>query len=96
MTFKITTVYADGRTEERDATPEEVAEREALLLAASVDFTMIRAERNSLLRDSDWTQLPDSPLTEEERSAWATYRQALRDMSEDFTTVDAVVWPEKP
>ncbi len=34
MTYKITTSYPDGRTETRDATPEEVAQREADIAAA--------------------------------------------------------------
>ena len=37
------------------------------------------AKRNELLQKSDWTQLPDSPADKE---AWATYRQALRDLPE--------------
>ena len=37
-------------------------------------------KRNSKLRDSDWTQIPDSPLTAEKKAEWATYRQALRDI----------------
>lgn len=40
----------------------------------------LRAERDRLLRDSDWTQLPDAPLTADERAQWAAYRQALRDL----------------
>jgi hypothetical protein len=31
------------------------------------------------LQSSDWTQLPDAPLTEEQKTAWANYRQAVRD-----------------
>ena len=38
----------------------------------------LRAERNRLLRESDWTQLPDSPADKER---WAIYRQQLRDMT---------------
>jgi hypothetical protein len=37
-------------------------------------------KRNSKLRDSDWTQIPDSPLTAEKKAEWAAYRQALRDI----------------
>ena len=37
----------------------------------------VRAKRDQLLKDSDWTQLPDTPADKE---AWATYRQALRDL----------------
>lgn len=44
-----------------------------------------KAKRDNLLKQSDWTQLPDVPLTEEQKAAWATYRQELRDMTDsDF------------
>jgi hypothetical protein len=46
-----------------------------------------RTTRNKLLADSDWTQMNDSPLTNEAKTAWATYRQELRDMS------DLAAWP---
>ena len=46
-----------------------------------------RTTRNTLLSDSDWTQMNDSPLTNEAKTAWATYRQELRDV----TDLDA--WP---
>ena len=46
-----------------------------------------RTTRNKLLSDSDWTQMNDSPLTNEAKTAWATYRQELRDMS------DLASWP---
>jgi hypothetical protein len=46
-----------------------------------------RRVRDKLLADSDWTQMNDSPLTNEDKTAWATYRQELRDMS------DLASWP---
>jgi hypothetical protein len=45
---------------------------------------ILRSIRNSLLSNSDWTQLPDSPLTEAKRAEWATYRQTLRDITETY------------
>ncbi len=42
----------------------------------------IRTERNNLLKECDWTQLPDSPLTTEQKEAWRIYRQQLRDIPE--------------
>lgn len=42
----------------------------------------IENDRLGLLRDSDWSQLPDVPLTAEQKQAWADYRQELRDASE--------------
>lgn len=46
-----------------------------------------RATRNKLLSESDWTQMNDSPLSNEDKTAWATYRQELRDLS------DLAAWP---
>jgi len=46
-----------------------------------------RGERDTLLTNTDWTQMNDSPLTNEEKTAWATYRQELRDIS------DLDAWP---
>lgn len=61
----------------------------------------IRLIRNTLLRDSDWTQMGDSPLTAEIKADWATYRQQLRDLPEDqnideMESQSEVVWPEQP
>ena len=57
-----------------------------------------RTTRNTLLADTDWTQMNDSPLTNELKTAWATYRQELR----QITDLDAWPnladddWPVKP
>lgn len=53
----------------------------------------VRAERNSLLAASDWTQVADTPV---DRAAWATYRQALRDLTTQEGFPEAVVWPVAP
>lgn len=54
----------------------------------------VRIERGILLGQSDWTQLPDVPLATKE--AWAVYRQALRDISEQSGFPVNVVWPTPP
>lgn len=53
----------------------------------------VRFERNKLLSSSDWTQLPDAPV---DKTAWATYRQALRDITSQEGFPENVVWPVKP
>lgn len=55
-------------------------------------WPIIRAERNKLLVESDWTQLPDAPV---DAVAWATYRQALRDVT-DQANPFAIIWPQGP
>jgi len=53
----------------------------------------VRAERDRLLAASDWTQVADAPV---DAAVWATYRQALRDVPQDYATPDEVVWPIQP
>lgn len=63
-----------------------------------VDMGM-RNLRNYLLQQSDWTQIPDAPLTEEKKTAWATYRQELRNVpavNADVTDPADIVWPNNP
>lgn len=54
----------------------------------------IRAQRNFLLAASDWTQGKDIPTTISE--PWATYRQQLRDITDQPGFPDTVTWPDKP
>lgn len=54
----------------------------------------IRILRNRLLSESDWTQVPDSPLSTEKKAEWAKYRQALRDITNQDPNF--VVFPDKP
>lgn len=54
----------------------------------------VRAQRNGLLQVSDWTQLQDVPIAN--RSAWATYRQALRDVPAQEGFPENVTWPTPP
>lgn len=53
----------------------------------------VRAERTRLLQESDWTQVADAPV---DKAAWATYRQALRDVTAQPAFPTAVNWPAKP
>ena len=50
-------------------------------------------KRQGLLQGSDWTQLPDVPV---DKPAWATYRQALRDITEQQDYPLLIDWPEAP
>jgi len=51
---------------------------------------MKKLEREGILRDTLWTQLPDSPLSVEQRKLWADYRNKLREL---FITSDTVFPP---
>ena len=64
--------YVNGAHTINPFTSDEQAER---------DLITIRLQRNGLLRESDWTQFNDSPLSNEKKLEWATYRQLLRDVT---------------
>ena len=53
----------------------------------------IRAERDDMLRLSDWTQLADAPV---DAQAWKVYRQKLRDITTQDQFPDNVIWPVQP
>jgi hypothetical protein len=70
-----------------NASAAELAER------TSQKADQVRYQRNELLADCDWTQVADAPVDKE---AWATYRQALRDITEQNGFPFSVVWPLEP
>lgn len=48
------------------------------------------------LSDSDWTQIPNNPLTPEYSAEWAVYRQELRDFMNTWTPSNEADLPDKP
>jgi|694.fasta_scaffold63348_4 hypothetical protein len=54
----------------------------------------VRNQRIELLKASDWTQIADYDLGAD-RDAWATYRQALRDLVDVANPFD-ITWPQPP
>ena len=83
---------SDVEAKEKEVLAAEIA----LFSSVAYKLEQLRAERNQLLSECDWTQLPDAPVNKE---AWATYRQALSDLPQSALAVTdpgAVVFPTKP
>lgn len=62
-------------------------------------WSAVRFMRDIKLSESDWTQFNDSPLSDSNKAAWATYRAALRDIpstNADIASVEDVTWPTEP
>tara|TARA_B100001094_G_scaffold330684_1_gene396530 strand:- start:662 stop:1126 length:465 start_codon:yes stop_codon:yes gene_type:complete len=74
----------------RQMTPEESAKADA------DQSTLVRKERDSLLAQSDWTQFTDSPLSENAKTAWASYRDSLRNIPSQSGFPWDIIWPELP
>ena len=85
-----------------DLTAEEIAQRQQDKIAwnnGAFDRAMadLRSKRDRLLSSCDWVMMSDSPIAD--KTAWETYRQALRDITNGLTTVEdvnAVTFPAKP
>ena len=78
-------IIQDGKAVEQDEDPKEIKLRNLTL-------------RGSLLKASDWTQLPDSPLSSDKKTEYQTYRRALRDITthSNWPNLEDSDWPTKP
>ena len=63
-------------------------------LVAAEPLNQVREVRNQKLAETDWTKSRDITLSND--TDWKTYRQALRDITKDYKSLDDVTWPEKP
>lgn len=64
--------------------------------AQIIGWEWARAYRDPLLKNSDWTQLPDSPLSNEKKQLWYDYRQQLRNITDSVESPQNVVFPSDP
>jgi hypothetical protein len=62
---------------------------EELQSRIDTQWQVIRTQRNQMLKDTDWTQVADAPV---DKAAWATYRQALRDITTQADPFN-IIWP---
>jgi len=78
-----------------DTAEATAAEQEATYKAMkdAEQAERVRGDRNKRLADCDWTQLADSPV---DKTVWATYRQALRDITAQDGFPWTVQWPDQP
>ena len=92
----MTTLYKQVGSNIVEMTAEEVE----LNVTAQTEASTLsnRSVRNQLLSDSDWTQIPDSALTDEAKALWVTYRTALRNLPahENWPNLEADDWPTQP
>lgn len=72
------------------------SDRNAVLYTSETKMTEIRKRRDTDLSHSDWTVLPDSPLTDAKKAEWQTYRQQLRDLPTSNTNPFDIDFPAEP
>jgi len=84
-----------NRTKLKPASQDESWSGSAWVFDTVKAWTRIRGERDALIAASDWTQLADVLMTVAQKTAWGTYRQALRDVPLQAAPLN-IVWPVKP
>jgi hypothetical protein len=74
---------------------EEIAFKGEILREEDKTWDIIRLKRDYLLKSTDWVMTPGSTLNQ---TAWAEYRQFLRDLPQTYAgaPTEVVVWPEMP
>jgi hypothetical protein len=78
-----------------DGTTTTAAEQEAAYQAQkdAEQAKSVREQRATKLAECDWTQVADAPV---DKAVWATYRQALRDITTQSGFPWTVTWPDAP
>jgi len=78
-----------------DGTTTTAAEQEAAYKAQkdAEQAKSVRATRDAKLAECDWTQVADAPV---DKTVWATYRQALRDVTAQDGFPWTITWPDAP
>ena len=87
-------VFTD--TPATDTTPAQTAAEQETAYKASKDAEQaksVRTSRNDKLKDCDWTQITDATA---DKTAWAIYRQALRDVTTQAGFPQTITWPDAP
>jgi hypothetical protein len=84
------TEYTDDEGVTHTAAEQEAAHKERIDEAQAKS---VRDDRNNRLSASDWTQVADAPV---DKQAWATYRQALREVPDQAGFPWSVEWPAQP
>jgi len=62
----------------------------------AINWAEVRATRDGLLASCDWTVATDTPLSDENKAKWVTYRTALRDLPANTDDPLDVTWPDAP
>ena len=71
------------------------ADEDTINKRKEIKWSEVRTTRNTLLSESDWTQFQDSPITGSSLTDWQTYRQSLRDITNQSDPYN-ITWPTKP
>ena len=58
--------------------------------------SIVRSNRDKLLKDSDWSMKEDNDMSETKRQEWMIYRKTLRDIPKQSGFPDNIEFPKKP
>ena len=92
----------DWKDETSKPSESDIAAKKTALENAE-PMHVLRMLRDAKLAETDWTSLPDSPLSSDKKSEWGSYRQSLRTLPatadprlDGSGNLTNVTWPAKP
>jgi len=91
--YEVAEFDAEGIYEVQDGVAVKVGQRTPFTFdLAAFEMERIRSMRNELITETDWWANADLTMTDGQTA----YRQALRDITNTYTSLTDVVWPTKP
>ena len=92
--WEVVDLFADTTVE--GVTTTKAQHEETFMARRNTDqWTQVRLQRDSLLKDTDWLSIRAADTVTPMPTEWSTYRQALRDVTEQSDPFN-IVWPTKP
>jgi hypothetical protein len=92
--WEVVDLFTDTTIE--GVTTTKVQHEEAFMARRNTErWTQVRSQRDSLLKDTDWLSIRAADTVTPMPTEWSTYRQALRDVTEQSDPFN-IVWPTKP
>lgn len=92
--WALTSDGLDWQDETQTEPTQEEIDAKVAELETNEPLKKLRGQRDRMLQACDWTQGADVP--DYIKLPYQTYRQALRDITDTYSSLDDVVWPDKP
>lgn len=85
------------KVDEGQDIPSQIAiEQKRTELLNAIPLRKLREARDAKLQETDWLSIRSIELNQPISTEWLNYRQALRDITLNYTSLNDVIWPEKP
>lgn len=93
--YEVVDMFADTIDDQGNVTTKAQHEEAFLAIRSATQWANVRQQRDQMLKDTDWVSIRAADTGVSMDSAWSTYRQALRDVTQQDDPFN-IQWPERP